>query len=275
MRQNYKKKGVSPWVYLIFLAIAVGGMAYIHKVGENHAITAETDAGGDSCLRVCIQYAPISYYIFDDTVGGFEHDLMQMVAQREGWTVKYEPVVSVEAGISSLESGNCDILIAQIPVTAKMREKMLFSDPIFLDRQTLVQLRDSASRVSIVSQLQLAGDTVWITKGSPIKERIVALSEEIGGNIKVIEDNDYNAEQLFLMVARGEIKNAVISDNVARHMAPDYPQVDISVDISLSQLHAWAFPKHDVALCDTVNVALSEIMDSEAFSQLYSRYFPE
>ncbi|MDE6715384.1 MAG: transporter substrate-binding domain-containing protein [Muribaculaceae bacterium] len=262
MRQNYKKKGLSPWLYLIFLAIAVGGMAYIHKVGENHATMPVADAGDDDCVRVCIQYAPISYYIYDDTIGGFEHDLMQMVAQRAGWKVKYEPVVSVDAGISTLEAGDCDILIAQIPVTANMREKMLFSQPIYLDRQTLVQLRDTASGAAITNQLQLAGDTVMITKGSPIKERIAALGEEMGAHIEVIEDDDYNAEQLFLMVARGEIRNAVISDNVARHMAQDYPQVDISVDVSLAQIHAWAFPKEDTALCDTVNAVLSEICQS-------------
>lgn len=275
MRQNYKKKGISPWIYLIFLAIAVGGMAYIHKVGENHAVTAIDVSDSGDCVRVCIQYAPISYYIYDDTIGGFEHDLMQMVAHRIGRKVKYEPVVSVDAGVASLESGNCDILIAQIPVTAKMREKMLFSEPIYFDRQTLVQLRDSSGRAPIINQLQLAGDTVWITKGSPIKERIGALADEMGTHIEVIEDDDYNAEQLFLMVARGEIRNAVISANVARHMAADYPQVDIDIEVSLAQIRAWAFPKADATLCDSVNAVLSEICGSEAFSELYSRYFPK
>ena len=33
MRQNYKKNRLSPWLYAIFLLIAIGAMIYLHNIG--------------------------------------------------------------------------------------------------------------------------------------------------------------------------------------------------------------------------------------------------
>lgn len=273
MRQNYKQSRFRLWLYVIFLAIAVGGMMYLHSLSFRYAEAPVNEPVADGNVRVCIQYGPTSYYVYGDSLGGFEYDLMRMVARYGGINVSFEPVVQVSAGIDALEKECCEVLIAQIPLTATMRERFLFSSPIFLDKQTLLQRTDRNGSVAITNQLQLGGDTVWVAKGSPIRDRVVSLGNEIGDTIFVCEDNEYNAEQLFLMVAQGTIRYAVVNESVAKRLVKDYPQVNISVNVSMAQFHAWAFGKNETALRDSVDSWLRHVKSSPEFVELYSRYF--
>jgi membrane-bound lytic murein transglycosylase MltF len=135
----------------------------------------------------------------------------------------------------------------------------------------LVQRRGSTA---IHSQLDLAGDTVWVVKGSPMIERIASLSREIGDTIYVHVDELYGPEQLMMMVSAGEIRYAVVNRSIARAMSSRLPNLDRSVAISLSQFQSWMVAKSRKSLCDSLNRWHNQIkLDTAAYEGLQRRYF--
>ncbi|MBQ2490789.1 MAG: transporter substrate-binding domain-containing protein, partial [Muribaculaceae bacterium] len=157
------------------------------------------------------------------------------------------------------------------------KQQFLFTDPVYLDRQVLVQRKDpETGKAKVNSQLDLAGCTLHIVKGSPMKERIEGLSREIGGDIHIVVDDIYGPEQLFLQVATGEIEYAVINESIAASLVKDYSkEVDVATAISFSQFQSWVLNKNDSTLCGKLNMWLKQAQELPQYGSLVSRYFPD
>ena len=261
------------YVYCSLLILAILSMISLKRcsttgVGEIGGIVKSADT-----VYVAIEYSPLSLYMYDDTLGGFNNDLLKLIERNENIAVKLIPVVSLSESLEQLDAGRFDILAAQVPVTAEFREKYIFSDSIYLDKQVLVQKRDSLGQYSVKSQLDLAGDTLCVVSGSPVVDRINNLSDEIGDTIRVQLEDKYGQEQLFMMVATGDIKYAVISEKIAKTLAPNYSNVSINTAISFNQFHSWMLKKSNVELRDSLNTWLNRARQTEEYQEIYSKYF--
>lgn len=227
---------------------------------------------GDT-IDVAIEYAPLSCYMYDDTLGGFNYDLLRLVAREGNLKMNFHPVVTLQKSLEGLENGRYDILAVQLPVTSDYKEEYLFTSPVYLDKQVLVQHKDSLGELKIKNQLDLANKKVHIVKGSPMESRLRNLSREIGDTIFVENESVYGPEQLFLMVATGEIEYAVINEKVAKGLLKDYPQVDAGTNISFTQFQSWILDKNNKVLNDRLDSLLIKIKKTKEYKSLYNRYF--
>lgn len=259
-------------IYLIMLAVVLSVMITLRHCNSQPENGMPTHAGLPDTLRVAIEYSPLACYTYDDTLGGFGYDAIRLVAGMGERGVMFFPIVRLEDALQGLSDQTYDILVAQFPVTRDNREDYLFSDPLYLDRQVLVQRADSSGQVAVKSQLDLAGRTLWVVKTSPMRDRIESLGREIGDTIYVAEDEAYGPEQLFILVATGEIDFAVMNESVARTLANDYPGVDVETGISFTQFQSFILSKGDVELCDSVNSWLGKLKASPQFKSLAKRY---
>lgn len=256
-------------IYIVLLAITILAMFALRHCA-NYKMTPEN---ANDSINVAIEYSPLSLYMYSDTLGGFEYDLMRTIATKGKMKIKFHPIVSLEKAIEGLDNNKYDILIAQFPVTADAKEKYIFSDAIYLDKQILVQRKDSLGNLKIKSQLDLAQDTIYAVKGSPMVVRIEALSHEIGDTIYIKQENEYNAEQLLIMVSKGLIDYAVINERVARNLAKDYNNINVGTNISFSQFQSWAFAKDKIALRDSIDSLIKQVKLTEGYKALFNRYF--
>ncbi len=257
-------------LYAILLAIVVASMVAL-SLCDRPKDTAMTRHSGGDTLDIAIEYSPVTYYTYNDTLGGYNYDLLRMISDSVGCPMKFHPVVTLEKALAGLEEGRYDILVAQFPMTAGDTSRFAFTQPIYIDQQVLVQRRDSHA---IHSQLDLAGDTVWVVKGSPMIQRIASLSREIGDTIYVHVDELYGPEQLMMMVSAGEIRYAVVNRSIARAMTAQLPNLDRSVAISLSQFQSWMVSKNRQGLCDSLNMWHNQVKrDTAAYLGLQRRYF--
>ena len=257
-------------LYGTLLAVVVACMVALSMCDKPLEAPDSRPSGGDT-LDIAIEYSPVTYYTYDDTLGGYNYDLLRMMSSKVGCPLKFHPVVTLEKALAGLENGRYDMLVAQFPMTAGDTSRFAFTDPIYIDQQVLVQRRDSRS---IHSQLDLAGDTVWVVKGSPMIGRIASLSREIGDTIYVHVDDLYGPEQLMMMVSSGEIRYTVVNRSIARAMASRLPNLDRSVAISLSQFQSWMVAKDRQSLCDSLNRWHRQLkQDTAAYLNLQRRYF--
>ena len=270
MRQQHSTKKGQLILYGALLAVVVGCMVALSLCDKPAQAPDDLHSGGDT-LDIAIEYSPVTYYTYDDTLGGYNYDLLRIIAANTGRPMKFHPMVTLEKAIDGLEQGRYDIVVAQFPMTARDTARFAFTEPIYIDQQVLVQRR---GRQAIHSQLDLAGDTVWVVKGSPMAGRIASLSREIGDTIYVHVDDIYGPEQLMMMVSAGEIRYAVVNRSIARAMASRLPNLDRSVAISLSQFQSWIVSKDRQGLCDTLNLWHNQVKrDTTIYLELQRRYF--
>ena len=257
-------------LYIALLAVVVGCMVALSLCDRPAVSPEELPSGGDT-LDIAIEYSPVTYYTYDDTLGGYNYDLLRMISDSIGIPMKFHPIVTLEKALEGLENGRYDVLVAQFPMTARDTSRFAFTEPIYIDQQVLVQRRGSNA---IHSQLELAGDTVWVVKGSPMIGRIASLSREIGDTIYVHVDELYGPEQLMMMVSEGEIRYAVVNRSIARAMAARLPNLDRSVAISLSQFQSWMVSKDRPGLCDSLDRWHNQLKsDTASYHLLQKRYF--
>ncbi|MGN0218657.1 MAG: glutamine ABC transporter substrate-binding protein, partial [Muribaculaceae bacterium] len=80
------------------------------------------------------------------------------------------------------------------------------------------------------------------------------------------------SEHLVILTATGEIKQAVVNEAVARRLAAQYPDLDISTPISLNQFQPWMLNKDKTALRDSLNIWIEEFKETPEYEELVSKY---
>lgn len=213
-------------------------------------------SGGDT-LDVAIEMTPGIYSLKGDSASGRDYDLLRKMSADLGLPIKFHPFVPLRHALDGLKAGRYDIAAASLPATSRLRDSFLLTEPVYLDREVLVQ-KAGEEGPEIKSQLQLAGDTVWLASDSPFAERIANLSQEIGDTIYVRQSEKYNAEHLVILVAAGKIRLAVVNEDIAKSMLDDYPGIDISTPVSFTQFQSWALNRENAPLADKINAWLAE-----------------
>lgn len=262
-------------VLIALLLIAIGAMWMLkvcsHSTRDN-AYPGGAPSGGDT-LDIAIEYSPLTFYQYDDTIGGFDYDIIRIIAEQGGMDVKFHPVSALTTALDGLREGRFDIVVADVPSTSALRDEFELTEPIFLDRQVLVQRRDTATFVE--SALGLAGQKVWVPAGSPAVTRLGSLSAEIGDTIYVEADSLYGSEQLVIMTATGDIERAVVNEKIARALASDYPDIDISTGVTFTQFQSWLISRDNPRLLERIDSLLVSFKATEQYSALHLRYFGE
>ncbi|EJX08733.1 ABC transporter, periplasmic glutamine-binding protein [gut metagenome] len=227
-------------------------------------------------LRAVTEYNSVSYHADGDSLTGFHYELLQAFARDQGLKAEITPEMSFGKRLQGIQEGRFDILANSTVVTSESKDSLLFTRPILLSKQVLVQrkARDEHDTLFIRSQLQLAHKTVHLVKDSPAAQRIRHLSDEIGDTIYIQEIEKYGPEQLLALVAAGDIDYAVCDENMARSSLADLPQLDIHMAISFSQFYSWGVSKHAPVLLDTLNAWLDTYLSSPEFKRLQRKYFP-
>ena len=263
------------WIYLILLAMVVVTMFSLWESSHQPIVRDYPVIEKEGVLRVTTEYSPTSYYIDGDSILGLQYELCQAIAKVSGLEVQLNLEMSLTKSFQDLESGEIDVIARNIPITTENKELYLFTDPIWLNKQVLVQRTEKANGgiKPIHNQLMLGQKTLYLPKGSPALLRIHNLEEEIGDTIYTHEDELYSDEQLIIMVAKGDIDFAVCDQQSAKKMKERFPQIDISTDISFTQLQSWAIRKESPILLDSLNLWLRKAKESDNFKKIFQHYY--
>lgn len=228
-----------------------------------------------SCtLRAVTEYNSISYFVEDDTIDGLHYELLQAFAKEKGLVVDVTPIMSIEKRMEGLQNGSFDILANNVLITTDRPDSMLYTHPILLSRQLLVQRKaqDENDTIHIKSLLGLANKTVHVVKGSPSVYRLQHLSNEIGDTIYIKEIEKYGQEQLLALVANGDIDYAICDEGIAQASINNFPQLDIEKAISFLQFYSWGVYYHNTILLDSLNAWLNRYKQTRDYQKLMKKY---
>lgn len=214
---------------------------------------------------------------------GFEYELLQNLARHLGVDLRLQLGSGIDYGIEKLNNGEVDILAYPLTITLDRTNRVKFASPIFESQQVLVQrkpdnwrqlTRDEVNRMLVRKPADLIGKRVHVMHSSSFAQRLRHLSEEIGGEIIILEDSALStSESLIRAVAEGSIDYTVTDDYVAQVNAALYPELDIETVLSLPQQIAWAVRHTSPELLKAINEWLIKIKKEPTFMVLYNRYF--
>lgn len=234
-------------------------------------------------LTALVDNNSYSYFIYKGRPMGFEYELLQNLARYLEVELRLKIGSGIEQGIEQLNNGQTDILAYPLTVTLDRTRLVKFIHPLFESHQVLVQRKpdnwmqltaDEINRMLIRKPADLIGKKVYVMHNSSFAQRLLHLSEEIGGEIIIHEDSaTATSESLIRAVAEERIDYTVTDDYLAQVNAAIYPNLDIETVLSLPQQIAWAVRHTSPELLRAINEWLAKIKKEPTFMVIYNRYF--
>jgi membrane-bound lytic murein transglycosylase MltF len=269
-KQTLIAKGV------IVAAICAAVFALWPSGGKSHTSPRDfEEIRREGVLRAATEYNTVSYHVDGDTIAGFHYSLINAFAKSLGLRAEITPVMSFDERMKGLSEGRFDLIAYSTVVTGPMRDSLLLSTPIVLNKLVLVQRKPTNDDDStyVKSQMELGGRTIHIVKGSPEALRLRNLEYEIGDTIYIEEIEKYGPEQLIYMVSHGDIDYTVCDATIAHNEAREIKNIDTKTDVGFTQFYSWAADKGSPALMDSLNVFLKSYCKTEEYKRLYDKYY--
>ncbi len=242
-----------------------------------------SDIQEEGVLRVVTSYSSTSYFLYKGQPMGYEYDLLKRFAKHLDVRLEISVSNDVDIMFQQLREGKVDLIAHGLTITNSRKQKVAFSEYLYLTHQVLVQRKPENWRKMKWSKLQaslihdpieLIGDTVSVRANSSYLDRLVNLSDEIGGVIHIDTlDGDLSTDRIIEMVANGDIKYTFADNNIATINASYYPELDVSVPVSFSQRMAWAVRPNSTELENNLNDWIKTMKDGVAYYVIYNKYF--
>ena len=221
----------------------------------------------DDTIRVGMsgQYFPFTF-VEQDTLKGFEVDVMDAVAKEMGREVEYQ-TAAFSGLFGMLGAGRIDTVANQITITEERQKAYLFSEPYVYDGAQVVT---KAGNEDINGVEDLKGKTVAVNLGSNFEAllRDLPYADEI--DIKTYESN------IERDTALGRVDAFVMDRVSASQIIKEKPLPLQLAGPTFSQI-TNAYPFKDTergrALRDEVNAALKTLRDNGTLKAISEQWF--
>ncbi len=249
-------------------------------------------------ISVVAPYNSTTYFIYQGEPLGYEYELLSGFAKDLGVDLKVVVVTDPKSLLPALNEGEGDIAAARLIPGPDNQASAAFTDALYHTDPVLVQQEEPPSEagegtekaikpgpanpvpeVDIQARLitrpaQLAGRRVDLPERSPFRRTLVELSDEISGEIFVVEvGGEIADEALAQKVARGEVQFTVMQQNLADLKEAEFKNLKVRPILGHKQKVSWAVRKNSPELLATLNSWISDKKKTPLLNTLYQKYF--
>jgi len=234
-------------------------------------------------LVVLAENNSTSYFVYRGEPLGYDYEMLNAYAGYLGVELEMIVVNDMNSILDELNKGNADIAAANLTITAERTKMVSFTEPLLQTRQVLVQRKpdgwqkmtaQTIDKKLIRNPNELIGKAVHVRSGSSFYARLKSLSEEIGGQINIIEAaGNQDTEELIGYVAKGYITCTVADENVAMINQTYYDNLDIKTAISFPQKIAWATRQSSPKLLASLNEWLENQQTKNLQAAIFNKYY--
>jgi membrane-bound lytic murein transglycosylase F len=248
-------------------------------------------------LTVLAPYNSTTYFVYRGEPLGYEYELLQAFAREHDLTLKMVVVTDPKSLLPLLNSGEGDIAADRLVPTPDAEAHASFTRALYHTEPALVQQEaapsaaghavekalapgpaDQLPEMDIQARLitrpaQLAGKSVNLPEKSPYQRTLIELSDEISGDIHVVEISEIQDEALAQKVARGEVEFTVMQDNIAQLKEAEFKNLKVRPVVGRSHSVAWAVRKNSPELLEELNKWIENKQNGTLFDRLYKKYF--
>ncbi|MBV9926227.1 MAG: transporter substrate-binding domain-containing protein [Acidobacteria bacterium] len=248
-------------------------------------------------LTVLAPYNSTTYFVYRGEPLGYEYELLRAFAESEGLKLKMVVVTDPKSLLPLLNSGEGDLAAARLVPTPETEAQAAFTRALYQTEPALVQQAeppqaasdvaekamapgpaDPAPEVDIPARLvtapaQLAGKQVDLPEKSPYAHTLVELSDEIDGDIHVVELGEVQDEALAQKIARGEVEFTVMQANLAALKEAEFSNLKVKPVVGRKHNVAWAVRRNSPELLAELNRWIEDKQNEGLCARLYKKYF--
>ena len=141
-----KKSKLSKYIILGAIAAVVATFILPKKEIRKGHPRDYAEIAADGTLHAATEYNSISFYVDGDTLSGFHYELIEAFARDHGLQVAITPEMSFNERLEGLANGRFDVIAYGILATSELKDSLLLTSPIVLNRQVLVTTENRLSR---------------------------------------------------------------------------------------------------------------------------------
>ena len=222
-------------------------------------------------------------FLYRGKTMGYEYELLKLFADSKGLELRIDVTASLEQGFKKLNQGEGDILAYNLTVTKQRKKRIAFTHYHNLVRQVLVQRKPANWREMklheieehlIRNPVELIGKEVFVRHHSSYLDRLRNLSEEIGGDIRIVQgDPDLETEALIRQVSEGIIDYTVAEEDIGLVNATYYTNLDVKTAVSFPTQIAWGVRRNADSLLQSLNEWILEMRKTSDYYVIYNKYF--
>ena len=222
-------------------------------------------------------------FVYKGKTMGYEYELLRMFCEEQGIQLRINITQNLNEAFNKLNTGDGDILAYNLTITKERKKRIAFTHYHNLQRQVLIQRKPENWRKMKLHEIEaklirnpvdLIGKEVVVRPHSAYYDRMVNLSDEIGGDIIIIPgDTNAETEQLIRQVAEGEIDYTVAEEDVALVNSTYYRNLDIKTPVSFSTQIAWGVRKNANKLQGALNDWILKMRKTTDYYVIYDKYF--
>lgn len=211
-------------------------------------------------------YPPYGFVGDDGNYTGFDLDLAAEVAERNGWTVKYEPI-DWDAKDTLLNSGAISCIWNGFTMEGR-EDSYTFSDPYMLNSQVVVVKKDKG----IASLDDLAGKTVITQVDSAALDVLEGDKADLAATFGKLETiGEYNTA--FMQLESGAVDAVACDLSIAQYQMSAKPDAYVMLDETLSSEHyAVGFKKGNAETAEKVSQTLKAMYEDGTVEELCNKY---
>jgi len=255
----------------------------INWIVENSVDRDLEEIREDGVLRALIIYSSTSYFLYRGQPMGFEYELLEQLAAYLDLELELVISTNLDTEFEVLNRGDVDLIAHGMTITNQRKWEVDFTEYLYLTKQVLVQKQPDNYRKMKFGALQkqllhdpieLIDDTVSIRRNSAYFERMMSLSNEIGGTIFIDTlDSSLSTDEIINMVVDGKIKYTIADENLAKINASYHPILKIDVPVSFSQRIAWVTRKKSPEFREKINDWILSVRKQTDYNVIYNKYF--
>lgn len=263
-----KKKLSLIFAFVAAMALSVAALAGCSSNSSEGSDAASGDAAASNELIVGFDqsYPPYGFVGDDGNFTGFDLDLAAEVAERNGWTVKYEPI-DWDAKDTLLNSGAITCIWNGFTMEGR-EDDYTFSDPYMLNGQVIVVKADKG----ITSLADLAGKNVITQTDSAALDVLEGDRADLAATFANLETiAEYNTA--FMQLESGAVDAVACDLSIAQYQMSAKPDAYVMLDETLSSEHyAVGFKKGDTETAEKVSQTLKEMYEDGTVEELCNKY---
>jgi len=222
-------------------------------------------------------------FVYKGKTMGYEYELLKLFCEEQKIQLRFDITKNLKDAFHKLNTGEGDILAYNLTVTKERKKRISFTHYLNLQRQILVQRKPEDWRQMKVHEIEkelirnpidLIGKEVVVRPYSAYYDRLVNLSDEIGGDIMIVPgESNVETEELIRQVAEEEIDYTVAEEDVARVNLTYYPNLDIKTAVSFPTQIAWGVRKNSTQLLSELNQWIMRMRKKTDYYVIYDKYF--
>ncbi len=280
------------FLFLTLLLIITGCTTSSSSKQSNHPSSLPNEKIVDLDLEAIIERGYITgivdnsstgMFIYRGNVMGYEYELLKAFSSSIGVELRIEVTPSLNEGFEKLNAGKGDILAYNLTVTKERKKRISFTNYHNLVCMVLVQRKPDDWRDMKLHEIEntlirnpvgLIGKEVVVRNSSSYFDRLTNLSDEIGGDIIIIQDDpEIETETIIKKVADGVIDYTIAEEDVALVNSTYYRNLDVETAVSFPTQIAWGVRKTSTDLLDTLNSWINEMRKTPDYNTIYNKYF--